>query len=917
MRKNFLILMLMAFVSMAAFAETDISTSTKIQMSTGNVTYGGTDAPTIQLLDEGYKMTTADDYTWDGKYYTTEACTTEATGTISSLTAGTYWVQVEGKGVYTGKKAQSFEVKKKEVSVAVSGSFSKTYGAADPALTSDDLDWSSATGFVSSDDKSVFTGTLTYTYEGTNVGTYPVTVSGMTADNYTLTITGGITINAKPITAEMITNVTLSEPYKGAAYDEFAVDVKDGSTVLVAGTDFEVKAYDGAITGTAVSPTDVKTYNLGISQKAGANYSVSTTLAAGTFAITKVGLTIRALPQSRYYTGNNGLPSTAEGTAYEVLGKIGSDAIGNVSLTVEDEDAAVGEYTVTPSATGTNENYDYNYVPATFTINKRPLTITATDFAKVYGQADNAASGYNATYGYGGLTITPTLDEANGETTWTVPSGSGKDLQLMQNTYATTNNTTKKNGSLRVVRSGMGTDENKDTYEDALTISYAAAGTVWNNYAVTTVAGDFEITGGKIYITALNQEKNYGDDDPSWTASKDVNYIVTGLSGDDALTTEPTLVRAEGEDVGEFDITISGAVAPAGYEAIVYAKGTFTIKPRPLKVTAKVQTLKKDQTVAALDQTAFEIDESTTLNGDDTAADVFSLAFATTASTDPVVQVPAVDSDGKLTATTRTTYTGGITYKNGTKAGNYNITFTNGDLIVVPADAVVLNDATDLSALTAATADQTVTFTSRELTAEVWESMVLPFDATVRKISNAFGYAVVDMFIEDATSEDMNFKIAMGEIPAYTPFLVKVDANINMNTVVFDGVRIKAKIADNLTKSNKSYNFIGKLDNEAIDTDFWAIGSKMTKDTFKFNKYKSGTSLKALRAYITAKEGVTAAPNIYIEEPDGSTTAIKGITAEGQAIAADGWYTLSGIRLEGAPTEKGIYVRNGKKVVIK
>ena len=138
-----------------------------------------------------------------------------------------------------------------------------------------------------------------------------------------------------------------------------------------------------------------------------------------------------------------------------------------------------------------------------------------------------------------------------------------------------------------------------------------------------------------------------------------------------------------------------------------------------------------------------------------------------------------------------------------------------------------------------------------------------------------------------------------------------------MNTVVFDGVRIKAKIADNLTKSNKSYNFIGKLDNEAIDTDFWAIGSKMTKDTFKFNKYKSGTSLKALRAYITAKEGVTAAPNIYIEEPDGSTTAIKGITAEGQAIAADGWYTLSGIRLEGAPTEKGIYVRNGKKVVIK
>ena len=35
------------------------------------------------------------------------------------------------------------------------------------------------------------------------------------------------------------------------------------------------------------------------------------------------------------------------------------------------------------------------------------------------------------------------------------------------------------------------------------------------------------------------------------------------------------------------------------------------------------------------------------------------------------------------------------------------------------------------------------------------------------------------------------------------------------------------------------------------------------------------------------------------------------------ATAVDGWYTLNGIRLQGAPTEKGVYINNGKKIVIK
>ena len=62
----------------------------------------------------------------------------------------------------------------------------------------------------------------------------------------------------------------------------------------------------------------------------------------------------------------------------------------------------------------------------------------------------------------------------------------------------------------------------------------------------------------------------------------------------------------------------------------------------------------------------------------------------------------------------------------------------------------------------------------------------------------------------------------------------------------------------------------------------------------------------------------SSAPIMYIEEPNGNTTAIKTLDAETmQTYSTDGWYNLNGVKLNGVPTEKGIYINNGKKVVIK
>ena len=46
-------------------------------------------------------------------------------------------------------------------------------------------------------------------------------------------------------------------------------------------------------------------------------------------------------------------------------------------------------------------------------------------------------------------------------------------------------------------------------------------------------------------------------------------------------------------------------------------------------------------------------------------------------------------------------------------------------------------------------------------------------------------------------------------------------------------------------------------------------------------------------------------------------TGISEITASKPAGFSDGWYTLEGLRLDKAPTAKGIYIQNGRKVVIK
>ena len=58
--------------------------------------------------------------------------------------------------------------------------------------------------------------------------------------------------------------------------------------------------------------------------------------------------------------------------------------------------------------------------------------------------------------------------------------------------------------------------------------------------------------------------------------------------------------------------------------------------------------------------------------------------------------------------------------------------------------------------------------------------------------------------------------------------------------------------------------------------------------------------------------------NIDFGDGDDNATGIIEVNASGFRLnGSDAWYTLDGRRLQGKPTKSGMYINNGKKIVIK
>ncbi len=1035
MKKHFL-LFVMALMSLTTWAATDIKTC---QVNTGNIEYGTAALPAYEVRpggDGGSTLVEGTHYTVTTKVFRDAACSivaAENVAAIATLAIGEYYIQVVGKGVYEGTTSQSFEITKKTVKLPVTGGLTKVFGAADPVITADKLDWANAEGFTTADETAGKAGTLAtvtscaYSYSGTAVGTYPATFTGITATNYIFVEKTGMVITKKSLTSEDIkfTSEVYEATYTGVAPTP-AYEIKDGAKVLTLTTDYTV----------AVTSASANVGKYTVTVTGAGNYKDAVTLTSTTdkdkgLVIKPAPLTVLAVDQEKIYDGEWTLskPNYAAG-AVTILGFVNGETDAKITTkpavaVVENTGGAkanVGTYTIQPSgAVAENNNYSFNYVNGSFNIKKKDLTITAADADKVYGNADPA--------------FTCTIAGAVGAEETTMRA-------LIDNSTPAKAEETKDNGDIKISRTNADVNT-KGEYKDVIVVTYNTAAPVFANYNITNKAGKFTIKGGTIFITVLPHEMEYGSVEPDWANPVEgKDYLVNGLSTGDKLTKAPTLTRAGAATVvvgTTYTVTATGAEYPAGYDGITYIPGTLTVKAKALKVTAQAQSLNLGQKENNLDINLITIDSKKGLVNGDKASDVLELKFNGVHVSAELGHEGELDVAGKVPGGIIVALKGGVT--------NYTLDATAGDLTVVdPAATITLNrvakadfadntkntaaavikaaaeayaatpedvyhtaetaaaynatltghkdegdvktpaeytqipaatplvdgttyytandgstsivyedgvsaandgtnywektaDATYYTAGEAATynaglpgakhvgdvkdaaAIKNVTFSDFEMLPEKWYPIVLPFATSVAEVSKIFDYAIVNVLNKENTDKTkISFKLHMQDIPANEPFVVKIKSTMNMSAAVFydKGLIAPADYEAVSVEDASGVKFIGtyKGKDDGFRSNEYYFSTAADKNQYYKGNDTNKTYLRPLGAYFQVP-ATSAARIIEFEEADGTVTAIQAVNVKAEAMSAEGWYTIGGVKLQGAPAQKGVYIQNGKKVIVK
>lgn len=250
-------------------------------------------------------------------------------------------------------------------------------------------------------------------------------------------------------------------------------------------------------------------------------------------------------------------------------------------------------------------------------------------------------------------------------------------------------------------------------------------------------------------------------------------------------------------------------------------------------------------------------------------------------------------------------------------AGKYNLTFTanttDHTLTLQPVLQLTLADSqTPALNYENAPADVTV---ARTLKAG-WNALVLPFDVTAEEIVAQFGANVqVAEFTGDNTVGDnveVNFE-KVDVITANVPFLLYLEA-----------------APGEVKFLNKSVTFAAEPKVAGTKFDFVGLYADGTSTTIADGDYimaggmlkcaAGGNAINAYRSYLKLKEApLPARISIFMDgeligeaEGTGEATGINGIGVK----QVDGLYNMGGQKVTGR-TKKGVYIQNGKKVVIK
>ncbi len=292
------------------------------------------------------------------------------------------------------------------------------------------------------------------------------------------------------------------------------------------------------------------------------------------------------------------------------------------------------------------------------------------------------------------------------------------------------------------------------------------------------------------------------------------------------------------------------------------------------------------------------------------------LSVDVTASADVAVGTKLNVTLGEIECTTSGTSPKAVKFEDVT------FTVTIGD----PADTHVVLDETSTTAPVASGGAVDI-MVKRTIKANEWSTLVLPFDMTEAQLKEALGSDVklaefedyeAEYTGDDVTGLTVNFvatNLSDGFYANY-PYLVKTSKDITefFVTATIDPDEEDAVAEFTNGKTGPKKEVYGKLigtyhAGDAIPADgLFLSGNKFWYST-------GATIIKAFRAYfefIEVLSGVAEAKVRFMVDEDAA--AIEGITPD---MENGVWYTLDGRQLNGKPTEKGVYIVDGKKILIK
>ena len=213
-----------------------------------------------------------------------------------------------------------------------------------------------------------------------------------------------------------------------------------------------------------------------------------------------------------------------------------------------------------------------------------------------------------------------------------------------------------------------------------------------------------------------------------------------------------------------------------------------------------------------------------------------------------------------------------------------------------------------------------------------WNTLCLPFNFSAEQIAahkDFAGAKLMELNTDgkngfDATDGTLylTFKAATA-IAAGVPYLVKWDAaGTDFTSPVFFGVTIDATASTTVSDADtglQEVQMVGCYSPVSVNANDKSILFLGDNNTLYYSTVDR--NIRSCRAYFYVpyidQHPSVKARAFLLDFGDEEATGILEVSADSKEKKDDAWYSLDGVRLSGKPAQRGIYINNGNKVVIK